>query len=260
MIFANCHIVRRKKIDMKLNKLRCFYKQLFLGIIVILFLGCSKSLHISRGRFYFAIKNRDRVPSFLFRHKVEKYFDKWHAASKPIDKEDLRNLDSISRLGYDIYESLMSDSVYEHKDYEYIVVPNRLKITLLSCSSLDSCLKSPFFFENNDSVCSSVEITDFRPQVKNRKCLYLTNKYQKHFYRFSAMYGVKPYVLINSPLMHGGDRYMETSPFVDEIKVYKNSNIVSIVYSFGTSDYESFFKYDNNKLIFIRHRSEMAVD
>lgn len=240
--------------------IRYFYKPLFLGITIILFLGCSKSLHISQGRFFLVTKNRDRVPNFLFSHKVEKYFDKWYAESKSLAKKDLRNLDSLSHLGYTIYESLMSDSVYRNNGYEYVIVPNSIKVTSLSRSSLDSCFNSPFFYEQNDREYTTIVLTDFRPQVKNRKCLYFTNNYHKHFYQFSAKYGVKPYVLINSPLMNGGDRYMETTPFVAEIKVYNGTNTVSIVYSYGTTDFESFFKYENFKLIFIKHRYELAVD
>jgi hypothetical protein len=60
--------------------------------------------------------------------------------------------------------------------------------------------------------------------------------------------------------MFGGDRFLETSPFVNEIKIYKDSNIVGIVFSISTSDFESFFKYENNKLIFMKHRYEIAVD
>jgi len=65
--------------------------------------------------------DKDRGPDFLYRDKVEKYFDKWYVKSKPIDIAEFRNLDSLSQLGYDIYGILMSDSVYEPKGYEYIL-------------------------------------------------------------------------------------------------------------------------------------------
>ncbi len=228
-------------------------------------LGCSKSLHISRCRFFLETKNRDREPNFLFKHRVEKYFDKWYCDSKPITKEELKKLDTLSQLGYEIYERLMSDSVLlkelsVDKKYEYVLVPNKIKISLFNRSNIDSCLNSVFFEESKTAGYVAIDLIDFRPQIPDRKYLYFTDKYRKHFYRFSAKYGVKPYILIDSPLMYGGDRFFETSPLVNEIKIFKDSNIISIVYSLHTSDFESFFKYENRKLIFIKHRYEMAVD
>lgn len=176
-----------------------------------------------------------------------------------------KSTDSLSNIGYKIYENLMSDSallksLYVDSQYEYVLVPNTIKVTSLSSAGLDSCFNSYFFDESKDSEYATIQLIDFRPQITNRKCLYFTAKYQKHFYRFSAKHGVKPYVLIDSPLMFGGDRFLETAPFVSEIKIYKNTSIVSVVYSISTSDFESFFKYDNNKLIFIKHRYQIAVD
>ena len=201
----------------------------------------------------------------MFRSKVENYFEKWYTESKQLALEDKKDPDSLSHFGYEIYESLMSDSVllknlYVDKQYEYVLVPDKIKVTSLSSAGLDSCYKSFYFDETKDSEYTTIDLTEFRPKIENRKCLYFTPKYQKHFYRFSARYGVKPYILVDSPLMFGGDRFLETSPFVSEIKIYRNTSIVSIVYSLHTSDFESFFKYENNKLIFIKHRYEIAVD
>lgn len=228
----------------------------------MLFLGCSKSLHISRSKIFLSTKNRDREPSFLYKHKVEKYFDKWYRESKPISDEDVKKLDSLSFLGYQIYESLMSDSILlkelsVNRKYKYVLVPNTIKISLFQSSNIDSCLNTTSFEE---SKATTVELIDFRPQIENRKCLYYTEKYRKHFPQFSTKYGVKPYVLIDSPLMLGGNRFLETSPLVDEIKVFKNSNIISIIYSIQTSIFESLFKYENSKLTFMKHRYEMGVD
>jgi hypothetical protein len=248
-----------------MNSKRHPYKLFLAGILIILLLGCSKSIHISHYRFSLETKNRDRVPGLIFKYIVENYFEKWYAESKPMPNEDLNNLDSLSGFAYEIYECLMSDSVLLKKlsivkKYEYAIVPDKIKIVLESRSNLDSCLHTDFFNESENDEYASIELNHFRPRIINRKCLYFTEKYHKHFYRFSARYGVKPYVLIDSPLMYGGDRFFETSPLVKEIKIYKDSNIISIIYSVRTSDFESFFTYENKKLIFIKHRYELAVD
>ena len=239
---------------------RCFYKLLFLGVLLMLFIGCSKSIHVSRGRLFRVTKNRDRVPTFLFKRKVERYFDKWYAESCALEKADTTEHDSLTRLAYAIYETLMSDSLNTPSGYKYLIVPTTIQVTTLSRAGLDSCYNSYGFYEKSDSQYTTITIANFYPQLKNRKSLFFTPKYQKRFYKFSARYGVKPYVLIDSPLMHGGDRYMETSPYVSEIKIYKNTPIISIVYSAGTSDFESFFEYSSNRLTFIKDRYELAVD
>jgi hypothetical protein len=248
-----------------MNLKRHIYKPFLWGTLIILLWGCAKSLHISHVKLFLISKNGDRVPSLLFKHKVENYFEKWYSESRPISNDELINLDSLSRLGYEVYECLMSDSdllkkLYIDKKYEYVLVPNKIKIILKSRSNLDSCFNSYSFQESKNDVYSTIDLNNFRPNIKNHKCLYFTDEYRKHFYRFSSRYGVKPYILIDSPLMHGGDRFFETSPLVNEVNIYKNSDIVSIVYSIQTSDFESYFKYENNKLIFIKHRYEMAVD
>lgn len=240
--------------------IRRLFIQLFLGSIILVSSDCSKSLYISRSGSSFITKNRNRVPSPINSNKVERFFDNWFAESNRMVLDDTNELDSLSLLGYKVYELFMSDSSYITEDYEYVIVPNKIKIATLSRSSLDSCYNSFWYMVSDYKEYSTFEINNFRPQIRNRKCLYYTKKYQKCFGGFSAKYGVKPYVLINSPLMHGGDRFIETSPFVDEIRFYSSSNIISVVYSYSTSDFESFYEYDNNNLKFLKHRYELAVD
>lgn len=174
---------------LEMNLKRYIYKPFLLGILIILLWGCTKSLHISRGRLFLVSKNGNRVPSPLFKHKVGNYFEKWYSESRPISKEELINLDSLSRLGYEVYECLMSDSallkeLFIDKKYEYVLVPNKIKIILKSRSNLDSCFNSYSFQESKNDVYSIIDITNFRPKIVNRKCLYFTDKYRKHFYRF----------------------------------------------------------------------------
>lgn len=227
---------------------------------MILILGCGKALRISHSGVHLVNKDMNREPFFLFKHKVDKYFDKWYVNSKPLTNEDLKNLDTLSLLGYEIYESFMSDYVSGDTIYEYVIVSNTIRISSNNKSTLYSCLDSYIFIKSESDGYKPIDIIDFRPQIPNVKSLYYTDEYQKNFCRFSTKYGVKPYVLIASPLMFGGDRFLESSPFVSEINIYKDSYTISIEYSYGTSDFESFYKYENGKLTFIKDRYELSVD
>jgi len=250
---------------------KSFYIITFLGILLILFSSCGKYIHVRKGKVSLIDKSIDRNPNFLFKNKVATYFEKWHIHSTPITEDESIQLDSLSYLGYEIYENLMSDTILLKKlgiyiSYEYVLVPNNIIIVLNDnpgfyySKTPDSLINTSILQIDDISKRITKKIENFRPDIKNRKCLYFNDSRQEHFYKFARKYGVKPYVLIDSPLMYGGFRFAETSPCVVEIIIHKNTNFISIIYSARTSDFESIFKYENKKLEFIKDRWEMAID
>lgn len=250
---------------------KSFYIIIFLGIFSFLFSSCGKYIHIRKVKVFLIDRGVDRNPNFLFKHKVATYFEKWHAQSIPNTKDELIKLDSLSYLAYEIYENLMSDTILLkklriYKSYQYVLVPNKITIVLNDnpgfyySNSPDSLINTSILEIEDISKRITKKIENFRPDIKNRKCLYFNDSRQEHFYKFAQKYGVKPYVLIDSPLMFGGFRFAETAPCVVEIIIYKNTNFISIIYSAHTSDFESIFKYENKKLEFIKERWELAID
>jgi hypothetical protein len=259
---------------MKLCVLGSLKKQSYFIIIVICLLiisslSCSKSVRFTGIKPYLKEKKRDRQPNFLFKGKVESYFQKWHSESVPISDEELNDLDSLSYKAYAIYEDFMSDTLllrqvlYIDQQYKYVIIPDKIEVTITDCPKIDS-LWSFNDFDIYDIIQNSKKesllITNFRPRINNRDCLYYTDKYKKGFPSFSLRYGVRPFVLIDSPLMFGGDRFMETSPFVRKIFIFRNTDLIGIEHSSRTTEYVSFFRYKNEKLIFVEHYYMLAID
>jgi hypothetical protein len=273
-----CSVKKVYKNGMIGKKVLKYTRELLLMVVFLATAsGCSSFMRISHGKVFIISRDVDREPNFLFNHKVRSYFNTWYSASTPLSQEDVNKLDNLSRLGYDLYEKFMADTsllktLQITNPCEYVIVPDKLEVSLIPLKYLthyeDTGLDSLTDYGPMDSSAnyikdveySTIKITDFRPRIENRKCLYYTSKYRKHFRKFAEKYGVYPYVLIDSPLMYGGMRYFETSPYVYRIKICKDIGFVFIEYSSGTSDFGSIFKLENGKLKFIKHEFEMCVD
>ena len=237
------------------------YKVLFFVILTTTFFGCTKKLYISStGKPAIINKERNRNPNFLFKSIVKNYFAKWNSKSKPINASERLKLDSLSLMGYAIYEAFVSKELsHINNNSEYFLVPDKIRVSLFKCDNIDSCIATA-----DIEICKNriraIVIKNFRPYIKNKKCLFYTKKYKKKFPNFSLRYGINPYLEIDSPLMSGGYRFLESSPFVYQINIYDGSDFISIEYSSGTSDIESVFKYKNGRLELIKILYELAVD
>ena len=217
---------------------------------VILFICCiakqSASQDIEPG---LRPELENRRPSGNSIKIVEEYFSNWADKSVAISDKEFLQLDSITKLGYNIYEKLVTDTSLigirpKKINASYILLPNYLKVGIA-----DSIRKDMGFAQYHN--LEAAKISNFRPRAKfeNKKILYYTKEYQESLPKFAENHGVKGFIVINSYLESNYPRYYETSPVIRSIIHIKGSNLYCIEYEIRSCEYQSLLKREGNRWV-----------
>lgn len=199
--------------------------------------------------------------------KLDLFFNEWYQKSTPISKEEFAQLSKVHKATYNLYhafyypfgidDSYLSkddkkhfnsnpDSLEEfylpYKAVEYIVIQNHIDIKV--ASNIWEILK-PDFSDAEPNIVAEDSVITFRPnlKLKNKKVLYLTDKYDSSITRFiDGHFNIfqQPDTLAHYKLQflkkkiwvlpgHWGGIHIETLPLVQSI-VYNKQLWLAKVY------------------------------
>lgn len=115
---------------------------------------------------------KKRIPTKKDLPIVETFFSDWANKSSAIPDTEYNNLDSITKLAYEVFESLYIDTCFiglklDKLNAKYILIPNQIRIGIA-----DSVRKHlGFIFYDN---LNQLVLDDFRPKISisNKQTLY----------------------------------------------------------------------------------------
>lgn len=182
---------------------------------------------------------------------VDSFFKDWLTISNSITRGEYKGLDSVSRFGYEVYESLMIDTTFIGigkglPGFKYFLVPYEFRVGIAKNYT------KKYGFLTFDSIETFV-IKDFRPNLKiENQLLYFTDEYQDTLPKFAEKYGVGGYIRLDSYLMSNHLRYYETAPVIYGFTYLKDSGFYIIDYKEGSCSYETLVKRQASKWIKIK--------
>ncbi len=201
-----------------------------------------------------------RVPNKTDYQTVEYFFEVWSNKSNCITDNEYNKLDSISRIGYEVFESLYSDSCFiglksDKLSAKYILIPNQLRV------GIADGIRKDLGFVYYDSLELTI-LNDFKPRIHfpDKQILYYTKEYQDTLPKFAEKYGVGGFILVDSYLMSNYPRYLETAPIIREIVYLKKTDEFCIEYETGSNSYQTIVKRLDDKWIKIKDLTILASD
>jgi hypothetical protein len=201
-----------------------------------------------------------RIPDKKGYKIVEAFFETWSDKSSGISKNEFSKLDSISKLGYGLFESLFSDSGFiglkrDRINAKYILLPNQIRIGIA-----DSVRKESGFVYF-DSL-NLITLNNFNPRISiaGKQVLYYTKDYQDTLPGFAEKYGVGGFIQVDSYLMSNYPRYLETPPIIREIIFLRKTGEYCIQYEDDSNLYQTLAKKANGKWVKIKDLTILASD
>jgi hypothetical protein len=176
-----------------------------------------------------------RIPTKKDLPIVETFFSDWANEYSAISDTEYNNLDSISKLGYEVFESLYIDTCFiglklDKLNAKYILIPNQIRIGIA-----DSVRKDlGFVFYDN---INQLVLDDFRPRISiiSNQTLYYTKVYQDTLPDFAERFGVGGFIKVDSYLMSNYPRYLETAPVIRGIIYLRKMDEYCIEYETGSN-------------------------
>lgn len=231
-----------------------------ISILILLFSCKAKQTVIYEVNPLIRPQYEKRVPNKKDYQTVEEFFKDWSYKSNCITDNESNKLDSISRFGYVVFESLYSDSCFiglkaDKLNTKYILIPNQLRI-----GTADS-IKKDLGFVYYDSLVLTI-LKDFKPRIHfpDKQILYYTKEYQDILPKFAEKYGVGGFILVDSYLMSNYPRYLETAPIIREIVYLRKTDEFCIEYESGSNSYQTLVKRLDDKWIKIKDLTILASD
>lgn len=190
-----------------------------------------------------------QIPTKSNYYIVEAFFKEWLNKCKPITESEFSNLDSIQKMCYETYESLMTDTSVLNvnlnlSNARYILVPNSISFGYATDYKKEYEI---IFFDG----INSKRIENFRPRLsfENKKILYYTKEYKDTLPSFAEKYGVGSFLEINCYLMSHFPKYLETAPCIQGITNIKNTNKYIIDYDYRNGFYQSLLEKQDDKWV-----------
>lgn len=201
-----------------------------------------------------------RVPGKKDFPVVQAFFEHWKDESVAISNTEYKKLDSVSKLGYDVFESLYTDTCFiglnlDRLAAKYILVPNVLIVGI--ADSVRKELGFVFFDNLNQKV-----LDDFRPRItiSDKPILYYTRSYKDTLPDFAERFGVGGFIRVDSYLMSNYPRYLETAPVIKGIIYLRNTDEYCIEYEAGSNLYQTLAKRVDDKWVKIKDLTILASD
>jgi len=224
-----------------MNTLRQQRNRLLKYIIVILTIlvtSCITKKQLHEQRFLVEKIKPTRAQTNHFKS----VFAKWSKLSIPRTDIELQSFDSLTKVGYEIYEELLSDSSFfgikpAAVPGKYILLSNKLKVGVVDGYK--------FMFNGLDLIYSGLkvsEIKNFRPKTAPplKPFIYLTDSRQDELTNLYNKYDLKGFFDIN---LLDNDinynfvdwelfrlKYFETNPNITEILWVKNTDEYIVYY------------------------------
>jgi len=251
-------VKKTKKTVYKMNTLRQKRNRLLkyiLLILTILVTSCITKKQLHEQRFLVEKIKPTRAQTNHFKS----VFAKWSKLSIPRTDIELQSFDSLTKVGYEIYEELLSDSSFfgikpaaEHG--KYILLPNKLNVGVVDGYK--------FMFNGHDLIYSGFkvsEIKNFRPKIAHplKPFIYLTdsrmgeltdlyNKYDlKGFFDINLLDNDINYNFVDWELFRL--KYFETNPNITKILWVKNTDEYIVYYRIKSCTIGISIKKINNK-------------
>jgi hypothetical protein len=208
----------------------------------------------------FRLQYETRFPSSSDYFVVDSFFKIWANESTPINSVEFEELDSIERSGYQLYESLITDTSFiginpDNVEAKYILIPNTLNFGYSDKYKLEYGIVFCDYIKY-------VSILNFRPRIsfENKQILYYTRKYQEILPKFAEKHGVGGFINVDSYLMSNHLRYFETAPILIRIVSILNTDKYIVYYECKSRSYATLLKREVNKWIKIEDLSIIESD
>jgi len=264
-------VKKTKKTVYKMNTLRQKRNRLLkyiLLILTILVTSCITKKQLHEQRFLVEKIKPTRAQTNHFKS----VFAKWSKLSIPRTDIELQSFDSLTKVGYEIYEELLSDSSFfgikpAAVHGKYILLPNKLNVGVVDGYKL--------MFDKFEPIYSGFflcEIKNFRPKTTLfiNPFIYLTDSRLDELTDLYNKYDLTDFFDINlldndinSNFVDWTSlrlKYLETSPNITKILWVKNTDEYIVYYRIKSTTIGISIKKINNKWTKIKELERMMVD